>query len=119
MSHFAERKRSGFGYIKDSASIGKIGTLGSAMRSFPAVIPGDKGLEPAIYFRKAVGPGEVCEANYFVDRFRVDVDHFYAVRPTDVAWVEIYPRRYTVPLEFMGGRECGVVALFTKRAVGK
>lgn len=61
----------------------------------------------------------MCEANYFVDRFRVDVEIFYRVRPTEVAWIEIYPRRYSVPPEFMGGRECGVVALFTKRAVAK
>jgi len=119
LREFDERKRSGFGHIEDSTFIDKVGTLGSVMRSFPAIIPGGQGLEPPIYFRKAVGPGGMCEANYFVDRFRVDKDAFYLVRPTEVAWIETYPRRLTVPPEFMGGRECGVVALFTKRSIAK
>lgn len=121
---FEDRKKMGFGYVQDSTSVSHAGTLLTAMRTFPSIIfqhppPRDSVLRPKILFRKAIGLGEVCEANYFVDKHRVDSDAFYNVLPSEVAWIEVYPRRYSVPREFMGGGECGVVALFTKFAAGK
>ena len=118
-----DRKKLGFGYIQDSTIVGRAGALVTAMRGFPSVLPQyppprDK-LRPQILFRKSIGLGELCEANYFVDRHRVDRDAFYNVPIPDIAWIEVYPRRFTVPREFMGGAECGVVALFTKFSVGK
>lgn len=118
ITEFEDRKRLGFGHIQDSTQISRAPGLGAAVRMFPGVLLG-RMLEPPIMFRRSVGPGEVCEANYFVDRHRVEIEAFYAVPVRDVAWIEMYPRRFTVPREFSGGRECGVVALFTKFSVGK
>ena len=123
LNELEDRKKLGFGYIQDSTRFGRAGNLSTAMRAFPSVLlqfppPRDK-LRPQILFRKSVGQGELCEANYFVDRHRVDLDAFYNVPIPDIAWIEVYPRRFIVPREFMGGAECGVVALFTKFSVGK
>lgn len=117
-----DRKKMGFGYIQDSTVFGHARALVTAMRGFPSVIPNPapkRRLEPQLFFRKSSNASEMCEANYFVDRHRVPYEAFYAVPVPDIAWIEVYPRRFTVPAGFMGGRECGVVALFTKYSVGK
>ncbi|MEO7361841.1 MAG: hypothetical protein ABI120_16035, partial [Gemmatimonadaceae bacterium] len=117
MTEFEDRKRLGFGYIQDSTQLSKAPGLGAAVRMFPGVLLG-RMLEPPIMFRMAVGLGAVCEANYFVDRHRVEIEAFYSIPIADIAWVEIDPRTFTVPRESMGGRQCGAVALFTKFSVG-
>ena len=56
LREFDERKRSGFAHIQDSTVIGKIGTLGSAIRGFPSAIAGNKGLEPRSFSGKQLNP---------------------------------------------------------------
>jgi len=110
---FEDRKRMGFGYIQDSTQIKAYPLVSSIFRSFPSVRVGPGPREPSILLSGG------CEANYFVNRSRVDKWFFYAYAVQDIAWVEVYPRRMTVPQEFMGGRECGVVVIFTKFAVNR
>lgn len=72
--------------------------VSSIFRMFPSVRMGNV-REPSMY----LGAGMTsCEANYFVDRFRVDKIIFHSCAVQDIAWVEAYPRRTTVPREFMG-----------------
>ena len=60
-----------------------------------------------------------CEANYFFDRVRVDQIIFYSYAVQNIFWMEAYPRRMTVPRQFMGGRECEMVLLLTKFSVNR
>ena len=112
---FEDRRRMGFGYIQDSTQIKNIPFVSSIFRTFPSVRMGNN-REPPIYLGSGMSS---CEANYFVDRVRVDRIVFYSYAVQDIAWVELYPRRMTVPQEFMGGRECGVVVMFTRFSVNR
>ena len=118
LTQFGDRKRLGFGSIQDSTQLSRAPGLGTAIRMLPGVLLG-RMFEPPIMLRMASGLGAVCEANYFLDGHRVEIEAFYSIPIKDIAWIESYPRRYAVPREFMGGRECGAVALFTKFSVGK
>lgn len=109
-----ERKRMGFGYIEDSSFVVKRPTMQSVFREFPSVTVGRERFEPGIYLGG-------CEANYFVDGFRVDKLLFYAVPLYDVAWVEVYTRASSLPREFMTGRgsTCGAAVIFRKAKIGR
>lgn len=115
---FDERKRMGFGYSGDSSFVMKRPTIQAVFREFPSVTLGRERFEPGITLSNA---GHPCEANYFVDGFRVEKVMFYAVSREEVAWVELYPRATTVPREFMAplGKQCGAAVIYRKQKVGK
>jgi hypothetical protein len=115
---FEDRKRMGFGYVRDSSTLARVPTMSTVLRQFPSVVLGN-GRDPDIKFRASVSE-PYCQANIFIDRHRqTDSLTFYALHPDEIAWVEVYPRRFTVPQEFMGGRQCGVIAVFTKRSIAR
>ena len=57
-------------------------------------------------------------ATLFLDGvLQIDQEQLSTLFPDDIAAVEVYQQRFTVPTEFMNKNPmCGVVAVWTKRA---
>lgn len=116
LRHFDERKRMGFGYVQDSTVVSRASITRTALRGFPSTFVRPNKIE----FRTAVMGKPFCDANIFVDRQRtVDADILYNLRTDEIAWIEVYPSRFSVPREFMGGGNCGAVVVFTKRSIAR
>jgi hypothetical protein len=60
-----------------------------------------------------------CTANVWVDGVRADSSEALKFHPDEVAAVEVYPRIFSTPAEFMvrgaGNNLCGSVVVWTKR----
>lgn len=110
---FEARKRSGFGSIKDSTELARYPSLESALRMSRGVTIDSR--THSIYLPSA--RGQFCTPVIFLDKVRVDKDQLLSVFPSDLAWTEVYPRWYDVPMEFQTLGTCGVVAIFTKWAI--
>ncbi|MFY7922648.1 MAG: carboxypeptidase regulatory-like domain-containing protein, partial [Gemmatimonas sp.] len=69
--------------------------------------------------------GAECRATLFLDGFRLSTPGQYPatldemVAPDEVAVLEVYARSSTVPAEYLTMDGCGVVAVWTKRGLGK
>lgn len=110
---FEARKRSGFGSIKDSTELSRYPSLESALRMSRGVTIDSR--SHSIYL--PTSKGQLCTPTIFLDKVRVDQELLLSVFPSDLAWTEVYPRWYDVPMEFQIGGTCGVVAIFTKWAI--
>lgn len=108
---YEERKRAGFGSFKDSTEIMRYPSLESALRMSRGVKIDSR--THAIYLPSL---GGYCLAHLFIDRRRADQDELLMRFPVDIAWIEVYPRWYDVPIDFQPAT-CGTVVVFTKYAV--
>jgi hypothetical protein len=113
IEQFYERKQHGFGmYYKDSLQLSKHETLNGVLNSMPSVvIQHPRG-------RTAISIGSRCpNASIFIDRMRTDLDHLSALRPADLAGLEVY-RSKEMPSDLMtllglnpaGFAPCAIVA---------
>ena len=113
---FDERRRNGFGYVRDSTAVGAHGTLFSALYSFPSVEPKRTGSGTNFVILLPGMMGGKCLANLIIDGRRSDYDDLQFLRPADVAALEVYPRRMSAPMQFIRNDDCGVVVIWTKWA---
>jgi len=114
-----ERKRSGFGYFTDSTKLAPIGTLASVFAGTPSatIVRGKTNNDFTIWF-----PSEMdkCLAIVWLDGRRSDFDEIKNIDPRELALVETYPHRVSIPPKYnIGGlrNACGVIALWRKTAV--
>jgi len=118
---FDERRRSGFGHVRDSTEIMSHGTLSSAFAEFPGVQMerGQNGAGSFSLSMKASGPGR-CVPNLWIDgRQERDFEFLGTLRPSEIAAVEVYPHAFSVPMRFIGRRSgCGAVVVWTKWSFG-
>jgi Carboxypeptidase regulatory-like domain len=113
-----ERRAMGFGYTMDSLEIGRRATLSGLMGGFPSLIAsgvggGITGLR--IVSTTSITGSGACDARVFIDGRPSDVSQLNELRPSDIAWLEVYTRPGSVPIEFQTAKGCGAVAVFTKR----
>lgn len=59
-----------------------------------------------------------CVANVIIDGIKADFQQVNFLRPSDIAAIEVYPHRFSVPDRFVQNNECGVVVVWTKWALG-
>ena len=115
-----ERRRVGLGYITDSTTIGSHGTLASLFAQAPAVRIRRAGTSFLVMFPVRVQrvPGEnLCMAAVWIDGRASDQSFLNALRPDEIAAIEVYSRFLILPMDFMGKNDgCGVIAVWTKRA---
>jgi hypothetical protein len=115
VEQFYERKRHGFGmYYKDSLQLAKQQTLMGVFNSMPSVtIQHSRGRTLL-----SIGSLNRCpSAPIFIDRMRTDLDHLTALRPSDMAGLEVY-RPNEMPSDLMtllglnpgGPVPCAIVA---------
>lgn len=123
---YEERRRLGLGRYRDSTELERLPIMASALDGFPNLIVDRK---PGPEFRLLVRTTpqlrrgiSVCEPRIFIDGRLDDIFGLNRVQPRDIAWMEIYVRPSMVPIDFAEGIKdpaCGVVAVMTKRKLGR
>ena len=125
ISALEERKRSGWGYFRDSTTFGQYGIMSSVFGSFPSlqVQPINGSTQFVLTLPQNV---RRCVANLWIDGVRQavagDPTVAYGIlndlHPDQIAAVEVYPRGATVPVEFATvSSSCGAVVIWTKWAL--
>ncbi|AHG89288.1 hypothetical protein J421_1751 [Gemmatirosa kalamazoonensis] len=115
-----ERRRLGGGYFRDSTEIGSHGTMARVLGDFPGTY-----VEPArgttanrfVLSMRSLTGGR-CVPAIWIDDAPTDSEHLGMLRPGEVAFVEVYPRAFGVPVEFTranaDARTCGAIAVWTR-----
>lgn len=116
---FEERRQQGFGAYMDSTAIGSRATLSAVFAGFAGVTvqaASANGRRFNIYL-PSTGSGP-CLAMLQVDGIQqIDHEILGLMHPDDIAAVEVYPQRTTIPTDLMRtDARCGLVAVWTKRA---
>lgn len=115
-----ERRRQGFGSFQDSTDIGKRGTLSASFAMMPGVTVENVRANGRLFnlYLPSTGTGP-CLAMLMVDGIQqFDHEILGAFAPGEIAAIEVYQQRLTVPTELMrSDAKCGLVAVWTKRAL--
>jgi hypothetical protein len=115
-----ERRKSGTGYVRDSTDIRNIGCMFSMFFEFPNSVVQRTGAGSAFVITLPGTGAARCVANVVVDGRRSDYDELLFLRPVDIAAVEFYPRRMSLPMAFVRpDNDCGAVVVWTKWAFGR
>lgn len=113
------RKRAGFGKFIDSTKLAPIGTLSAVFGTLASTtVQRGRGANDFVVLFPA--GSRQCVATVWLDGRRSDFDEIKNIDPRDLALVESYPHRVTVPSEFTPGglrQSCGAIALWRKSAV--
>ena len=113
-----ERRTSGMGYVRDSSEIANHGSLSSVLFEFPSVRVDRKNVA-GDFIVTLPGTGSArCVANVIIDGQKSDFDQLNFLRPADIAAMEVYPRRMSLPMQFMRFDDCGAIIVWTKWAFG-
>lgn len=122
---YEERRRIGLGRYRDSTELARMPSMASAFDGVPNLIvsraAGGFGLKLKTPVQIRTG-SDKCEPRIFIDGRADDMFSLNRLQPRDIAWVEVYTRSSVIPVEFMEGvqnRACGVVAVMTKRRLGR
>lgn len=116
---FEERRRQGFGAAMDSTEIGKRATLAAVFTGFAGLTVQTQSANGRRFNLWLQSTGtDKCLAMLLVDGIQqMDSEYLNTISPSDVAAVEVYAQRLTVPTELMRRDPgCGVVAVWTKNA---
>lgn len=115
-----ERRKQGFGSYQDSTEIGKRGTLSATFSVIPGVTVQKTGSNGRLYnlYLPSTSTGP-CLAVLLVDGIQqFDHEILSTFAPNEIAAIEVYQQRLTVPTELMRmDARCGLVAVWTKRAL--
>ena len=111
---FAERKRQGFGYSRDSLKLARMPSIVASLSTVPSVVARiGRGGIPIVLL--PAPHGGQCEARLFVDGRPDTWDRVASMLTKDLAWMEVYPRWVLQPMEFQAPMTaCGSVNLVTK-----
>ncbi len=118
---YEERRKQGFGSFMDSTAIGKRGTMAAVFYAMPGVTvqraQGSSNARLFALYLPSTGTDQ-CMATLYLDGvLQADQEIMSTLFPDEIAAVEVYQQRLTVPTEFMNKNiRCGVVAVWTKRA---
>jgi hypothetical protein len=115
---FDERRKAGFGYVRDSTDIANRGTLSSVFSEFPSTRVESSGVSTAFVVSMPSSRGGRCLANLFIDGVKADFEQLQFYRPNDIAAVEVYPHLFSVPPRFLRENECGAIIVWTKWSLG-
>ncbi len=120
-SQYLQRRTLGFGSFMDSTAIGKRGTMAAVFYGMPGVTveraPGSNNARFFTLYLPSTGTDQ-CQATLFFDGVQqVDQEIMSTLFPDEIAAVEVYQQRLSVPTEFLNKNTlCGVIAVWTKRA---
>ena len=110
------RKKSGMGYMHDSTEIGKAGTTATIFAGFPSTqVVRQRGSNFVVTLPAGA---RRCTALVWIDGRRADFEVLSGLYPDDLALVEVYPNRASVPPQFVvPGVACGAIVVWTKYAM--
>jgi hypothetical protein len=110
-----ERRKTGFGSLRDSIEIGNRGTLSAVFSEFAGTRVESRGGSTPFLVTLPSARGGRCAANVVIDGSPADFDQLQFYRPGDLAAIEVYPHRFSVPSRFLrGNSECGAIIVWTK-----
>jgi len=114
-AEFDARRRSGFGYARDSTQIAKYAQFLNVFRDVPSlnVHYGSSTLQITV----PDGKGGSCEPEVLIDGAVAAFGHLIDLQPDEVGGVEVYPRAAQIPPRFVppGIRPtCGMILVWTK-----
>ena len=112
-----ERRASGFGYIRDSTEVANHGTMFSVFFEFPSVQVNRRGAAGEFVVTMPGTGANRCLANVVIDGMKSDYADLNFIRPTDIAVLEVYPRRMSLPMQFVRDNDCGAIVVWTKWAL--
>jgi hypothetical protein len=112
VADFVARRDKGLGLFRDSTSISMHGTLNSVFMS----VQGIRMVRDQVFMPR--GP-DSCIPVVWLDGVHIQtVDDLLALRPSDIAAVEIYLRELTTPSQFVVRNtrtpNCGAIVAWTK-----
>ncbi|MEO7084170.1 MAG: carboxypeptidase-like regulatory domain-containing protein [Gemmatimonadaceae bacterium] len=115
VANIEERRKQGFGYFRDSTEVAKYPTIAAVLNSVPGTTARGTPARTMVAFQG-------CTANIFLDgvhvKGQIQLTDLY---PEQIATIEVYPRAVSAPAEFVvpsgPGAGCGVVVVWTKRAM--
>jgi Carboxypeptidase regulatory-like domain len=113
-----ERRSAGFGHIRDSTEIANHGSLFSVMYEFPSVQVERKNAAGDFVVTMPGTGAARCLANVIIDGQMADFDQLNFLRPADIALLEVYPHRMSMPVQFVRSNDCGVIVVWTKWHLG-
>jgi hypothetical protein len=112
---FEERRLTGAGYTRDSTEIANHGTLSSVFAEFPSVlVESVRSAGTAFVISMPATSGGRCIANVIIDGRKSDFQELAFLRPGEIAAIEVYPRRMSLPMQFIQNDTCGAVVAWTK-----
>jgi len=109
-----DRRNLGAGYIRDSTEIANHGTLFSVLFDVPSVQAVRRGSSGEFVVTMPGTGAARCLANVIIDGQKSDYNELNYLRPPDIAVLEVYPRRMSLPMEFVQNDDCGVIVVWTK-----
>jgi hypothetical protein len=112
-----DRRKLGAGFYRDSAEIASHGSLFSVFHEFPSIQVVRTGRGTDFVISLPGTSSRRCLANVIIDGQKSDHDALNFLRPSDVAFMEVYPRRMGLPMQFMRNDDCGAVVVWTKWAI--
>jgi len=112
-----ERRASGFGYMRDSTQIATHGSMFSVLFEFPNVQVNRRGAAGEFVVTMPGTGAARCLANVVIDGQRSDYQELNFLRPADIAVLEVYPRRMSLPMQFVRFDDCGAIVVWTKWAL--
>jgi hypothetical protein len=109
---FIARRDKGLGLFRDSTSISMHGTLNSVMMG----IQGIRMVRDQVFMPRGAGQ---CNPVVWLDGVNVQtIDDLLALRPSDIAAVEVYMRELMIPPQFVvrntRTQNCGAIVAWTK-----
>lgn len=112
VADFVARRDKGLGLFRDSTSIGMHGTLNSVFMS----VQGIRMVRDQVFMPRGTG---TCTPTVFLDGVHIQTtDDLLALRPSDIAAVEVYMRELIIPPQFllrnMRREDCGAIVAWTK-----
>jgi hypothetical protein len=117
VSAIEDRRQSGTGYVRDSSQIGDRGTMTAVLFDIPSVQVNQRTGGAITVTLPGTGAAR-CLANVVIDGVRSDMDDLKFLRPSDIAVMEAYPRRMSLPMEFIRDNDCGAIIVWTKWGIG-
>lgn len=125
---FDERRAAGFGYALEYKEFKNRADVASIFQNMPGVtlqrrrIMGQargNGSNQGEFILKMTGGGAppvFCDPPVYVDGALTSLDQVGMSRIEDIRAVEVYPRYFQAPPQYVGREKCGVILVWTKHA---
>jgi hypothetical protein len=114
-AEFNERRKAGFGYLRDSTELVKFDPFINALREVPSLDVRYRGSNLTV--TAPDGKGGACLVDVLIDGARAGFGHLIDLASKEVGGVEVYPRAAHVPARFVPPGmqpQCGMILVWTK-----
>lgn len=114
-AEFSERRRQGFGYLRDSTEIENYEQFLNVLRDVPSMNVQYRGSTLSISVPD--GKGRSCAPDVLIDGARAGFGNLIDLSSKEVGGVEVYPRAAHIPARFVAPGiqpQCGMILVWTK-----